>query len=102
MSWLLIVALKNAILALPLAALALVVGRWCRRPALAHVLWAIVLVKLLTPPLVDVPVGWRLDVESWLGRRSEETVATRAPQQRTAGRSHQSASAPAIKPTAPE
>src|SRR5262245_18452765 len=67
MSWLLVNGLKNAILALPLAALALVLARWLRRPALAHLLWAIVLVKLLTPPLVDVPVGWKLDVETWLG-----------------------------------
>lgn len=66
MSWLLAIGLKNAILALPLAALALAVARWSRWPALAHLLWAIVLVKLLTPPLVDVPVGWKLDVEGWL------------------------------------
>jgi beta-lactamase regulating signal transducer with metallopeptidase domain len=69
MSWLLIVGLKNAIFVAPLALLALGIGRYSKRPALAHVLWLIVLVKLLTPPLVDVPVGWvpdgwRLDVES--------------------------------------
>src|SRR5947208_3853729 len=75
MTWLLTVALKNAILVLPLAALALVTARWLRRPALAHVLWAIVLLKLLTPPLVDVPVGWKLNVERWLGRAGGETVA---------------------------
>ncbi len=66
MSWLLAIGLKNAILALPLAAVALAASRWLKRPALAHLLWAIVLVKLITPPLIDVPVGWRLDVESWL------------------------------------
>lgn len=66
MSWLLAIGLKNAILALPLAALALAASRWSRRPALAHVLWAVVLIKLLTPPLIDVPVGWKLDVENWL------------------------------------
>src|SRR5688500_6422674 len=37
MSWLLIVGLKNAVLVLPLAVLALAAGRWARRPALAHV-----------------------------------------------------------------
>jgi bla regulator protein BlaR1 len=67
MSWLLAFGLKNAILALPLAALALAASRWLKRPALAHLLWAIVLVKLITPPLIEVPVGWQLDVESWLG-----------------------------------
>ena len=66
MSWLLAIGLKNAILALPLAALALAASRWLKRPALAHLLWAVVLIKLVTPPLIDVPVGWRLDVESWL------------------------------------
>src|SRR5262249_37595346 len=29
-------------------------GRLCRRPALAHGLWLLVLLKLLTPPLVEV------------------------------------------------
>jgi beta-lactamase regulating signal transducer with metallopeptidase domain len=66
MSWLLIVCLKNAVLVAPLALLALGLSRWCRRPALAHLVWVLVLVKLLTPPLVDVPVGWRLDVEGWV------------------------------------
>src|SRR6266508_837931 len=81
MTWLLTVALKNAILVLPLAALAMLAARWWRRPALAHVLWAIALLKLLTPPLVDVPVGWKLNVEKWLGQASGETVvpSSRAP-----------------------
>ena len=66
MSWLLIIGLKNAIFVMPLALLAFGIGRYSKRPALAHVLWLVVLVKLLTPPLVDVPivpVGW-LDVDS--------------------------------------
>lgn len=70
MSWLLIIGLKNAILALPIAVLALGVGRLAKRPALAHVLWALVLVKLVTPPLIDVPVGWRLNIESWVGAQA--------------------------------
>ena len=71
MSWLLVPLLKNAILVVPLALLALAAGRWSRRPALAHLLWVLVLIKLLTPPLIDVPLGWRLDVESWLGLKQE-------------------------------
>jgi beta-lactamase regulating signal transducer with metallopeptidase domain len=66
MSWLLIIGLENAVLAVPLAVAAMAAGRLFRRPALAHVLWALVLVKLLTPPLVDVPVGWSIDVSPWL------------------------------------
>ncbi len=69
MSWLLIVGLKNAIVVVPLAVAALAAGRCFRRPALAHVLWVLVLVKLLTPPLVDVPVGWSLDVSPWLAEQ---------------------------------
>lgn len=66
MSWLLIVGLKNALLVVPLAVAALAAGRCFRRPALAHVLWVLVLVKLLTPPLVNVPVGGSVDLGPWL------------------------------------
>jgi len=33
------------------------VQRWLRRPAVAHLLWVLVLVKLVTPPLVSVPLS---------------------------------------------
>lgn len=79
MSWLLIIGLKNAILVAPLALLALGIGRYCKRPALAHLLWLIVLVKLLTPPLVDVPVGWRIDVESWLASSAPAPAPNASP-----------------------
>lgn len=62
MTWLLSMALANAVLVVPLAVLAFLVGRYSRRPALAHVLWIVVLVKLVTPPLVEIPVGWRVDL----------------------------------------
>jgi bla regulator protein BlaR1 len=45
-------ALAAALLALPAAA----VTRLWRRPTLAHALWLLVLLKLLTPPLFFVPV----------------------------------------------
>lgn len=66
MSALLVMGLKNAILVIPLALVALAVARYSRRPALAHLMWTVVLLKMLTPPLIHVPVGWKLDVESWL------------------------------------
>src|SRR2546423_10948213 len=47
-------ALVAALLALPAAA-ASRLGRW---PALAHGLWLLVFVKLLTPVAVSVPVTW--------------------------------------------
>ena len=52
------VGLSNGVMALVLAAVAACAGRWCRRPAVAHGLWLLVLVKLVTPPLVLVPVAW--------------------------------------------
>jgi beta-lactamase regulating signal transducer with metallopeptidase domain len=79
MSWLLVVALKNTILVLPLAALALLTSRYFRRPALAHLLWVLVLVKLLTPPILDVPVGWQLDAEGWLGHQVEPAAGEDQP-----------------------
>ena len=44
--------LGNALVALVLAVVALVVGLVCRRPAVVHALWLLVLLKLVTPPLV--------------------------------------------------
>jgi beta-lactamase regulating signal transducer with metallopeptidase domain len=54
--------LMNAAMAMPLAVVAFAIGRYSRRPALAHILWVVVLLKLLTPPLVQVPIGWQLDL----------------------------------------
>ena len=58
METLLQVGLSNAVVALLLAVIALVVGYFCRRPAVIHGLWLLVLLKLLTPPLVRVPLPW--------------------------------------------
>src|SRR5437763_812345 len=49
-------ALGNLLAVAVLAAAALAVDRFARRPALSHALWLIVLVKLVTPPVVSVPV----------------------------------------------
>ena len=56
MSWLLEIALSNAVMATVLGLLVLVVSRFCHRPALIHGLWLVVLLKLVTPPVVSVPV----------------------------------------------
>src|SRR5262245_34464816 len=50
--------LLNALLVVPLALLAAAVSRLVCRPALAHALWLLVLLKLLTPPLLTLPVTW--------------------------------------------
>src|SRR5262245_12620676 len=48
------VGLANAATAALLALAALAAGRWCRKPALVHSLWLLVLVKLITPPFFPV------------------------------------------------
>ena len=50
------VGLRNAALAIPLALLALLAGRIMRRPAALHVLWVLVLLRLVMPALWDVEV----------------------------------------------
>jgi beta-lactamase regulating signal transducer with metallopeptidase domain len=55
---LLLVGLSNAVVATILA-LAVGAATWvCRRPALLHGLWLLVLLKLITPPLVALPLSW--------------------------------------------
>jgi WD40 repeat protein/beta-lactamase regulating signal transducer with metallopeptidase domain len=58
MELLLGIGLSNAVLAGMLALLVVCVSGLARRPALAHCLWLLVLVKLLTPPLVSVSLPW--------------------------------------------
>lgn len=48
--------LSNLVVASALAVLALAAGRWGKRPALTHALWLLVLLKLVTPPVIDLPV----------------------------------------------
>src|SRR5215471_1271703 len=50
------IGLSNIAMAAALAAVAVIVGRTCRRPALTHGLWLLVLIKLITPPLFFVPM----------------------------------------------
>lgn len=70
MTWLVAIGLTNALLASLLAVGALLAS-WLRRPALAHLIWLLVLCKLLTPPLIKFsvegwakPGGW-LDPATW-------------------------------------
>src|SRR6266542_2655488 len=74
------VALANLAVASILAVLAIVVGRFCRRPALVHSLWLLVLLKLVTPPLVQLPVIPGLDtpaVEEHAAAHPQDEVAAR-------------------------
>ncbi|MFL5338751.1 MAG: M56 family metallopeptidase, partial [Gemmataceae bacterium] len=56
MAWLLHLGLNNAALAALLAGPALFASRWLRRPALAHALWLLVLLKLVTPSFVPLRI----------------------------------------------
>ena len=58
MKELLELAVSNAVAATALALVAAGAGRGCRRPALGHALWLLVLLKLVTPPRVRVPIPW--------------------------------------------
>ena len=49
--------LSNACFSFALAIVAVVVGAATKRPYLAHMLWVLVIVKLVTPPFVTIPVG---------------------------------------------
>ncbi|MBN2081399.1 M48 family metalloprotease [bacterium] len=49
--------LSNAVFSLLLAAIALVVGALSRRAHVAYLLWLLVIVKLLMPPVVSIPVA---------------------------------------------
>lgn len=50
------IALINAVMIVPLAFIAEVTGRVLRRPALTHLLWVLILLKLLTPPIWQIPL----------------------------------------------
>lgn len=75
MTWLVTIGLTNAVLAAMLALVAWAVGRWAKRPALTHVLWVLALIKLLTPPVFEVPIGWRID-PAVFEERSEPVFAS--------------------------
>jgi beta-lactamase regulating signal transducer with metallopeptidase domain len=57
MPTLLQIGLSNVLVASALAVVAFACSR-CRRPALAHGLWLLVLLKLVTPALIPVRVPW--------------------------------------------
>jgi probable HAF family extracellular repeat protein len=50
--------LSNAIVAAIMALAAVAVSRIVRRPQVIHWLWVLVLVKLVTPPILQVPLSW--------------------------------------------
>jgi beta-lactamase regulating signal transducer with metallopeptidase domain len=51
------IILSNMVVSLGLAVVAMVVGLTIKRPRLTHLLWLLVLLKLVTPPVVTIPVA---------------------------------------------
>ncbi|MBT4864148.1 MAG: hypothetical protein HON53_03375 [Planctomycetaceae bacterium] len=51
MNSLLEVAISNAVVATVLALVVYSIGRVCKKPALMHCLWVLVILKLVTPPV---------------------------------------------------
>ena len=50
------IGLSNACFSLALAIVAMVVGAKTKRPHLAHMLWLLVFIKLVTPPILSIPI----------------------------------------------
>ncbi len=72
--------LSNAVSATFLAVLVACLGRvLARRPAILHCLWLLVLLKLVTPPLYQVPIPWPESLSS-----GEKTAAVIEPDQASA------------------
>jgi beta-lactamase regulating signal transducer with metallopeptidase domain len=65
--------LGNAVAATVLALLASAVGLVCRRPALVHSLWVLVLIKLITPPI------WHVELFQLPTSPARETAETPVP-----------------------
>ena len=76
------ITLSNVCISLALAVVAVVLGATLKRPAFAHMLWLLVFVKLLTPPIVTIPVvpiPWQAETAAAarreLARQPDATVA---------------------------
>jgi beta-lactamase regulating signal transducer with metallopeptidase domain len=52
------IGLTNAVLSAVLAILVLAITRFCKNPHLAHALWIVVFLKMVTPPLISVPISF--------------------------------------------
>src|SRR5262245_39813734 len=69
------IGVSNAVMAALLALPAAAVGSVCRRPAVVHCLWLLVLLKLVTPPLFRVPISWPLPGQISASEDSSSTAA---------------------------
>lgn len=74
------IAISNALLATLAAPLVWLIGRVVGRPALTHMLWLIVLVKLLTPPIWTIPVVMPVSWPGLLQPRTDLIASRQAAQ----------------------
>jgi beta-lactamase regulating signal transducer with metallopeptidase domain len=91
METLLHIGLGNALAAGVLAVLAGGVTYACRRPALSHSLWLLVLLKLLMPPFLFFPV-------SWPGPEASEATPSAPAAESWAASSQSAAAGPVVMP----
>ncbi len=59
---------SNVTIAAALAVVAVLIGRLTRSPQIRHTLWLLVLVKLVTPPIVELPIA--SGVSEWFSDRA--------------------------------
>ncbi|MGF1580999.1 MAG: M56 family metallopeptidase [Gemmataceae bacterium] len=81
MSSLLAIAANNILFAAVLGILIYGLGRLSKRPALVHAMWVLVLFKLVTPPIVTIPLPWLgVDTnEKGSSKLAESPAETRSP-----------------------
>jgi beta-lactamase regulating signal transducer with metallopeptidase domain len=78
MDSLLHIGLSNALVASLLALLVAAASAFCRRPALTHALWLLVLIKLITPPLFSIPVSWSTQTDAASVKGTEVAATARS------------------------
>jgi len=73
------IGLANALVATGLALFVFCVSRFCKKPAVIHGLWLLVLVKLVTPPLVPLRLPWTYKTAPSLAQQPPARVQARQP-----------------------
>ncbi|MFO7907053.1 MAG: M56 family metallopeptidase [Planctomycetota bacterium] len=73
-------AVSNVVVAVLLGGVAIIVERVTTKPQLTHALWVLVLVKLVTPPLIQVPVNYTV-AEYAASQKSSGLTSTAAAEQ---------------------
>ncbi len=70
---------SNAAIAVVLALVAAIVERVTMKPQITHTLWLLVLVKLVTPPVVHIPVNYPVFKPVALASSVNSATATSEP-----------------------